>query len=195
MSFAIPIDIAMDVAQQLRTSGKVARSRSGVQAQELTRGLAASFGLQEPRGAQVANVVRGGPAGKAGQQPGDIALSLNGQPVQSLADLARLVAGVKPGTTVTAEIWRKGRNVPIKITTVELAAPAPAAGGDATLAAKAGLYLSEIPTMQRRSLGIEGGVLVHRAEGAALRAGIQPGDLILRFNDVSVRGVSQWNRC
>jgi serine protease Do len=195
VSFAIPIDIAMDVAQQLRTSGKVARSRSGVQAQELTRGLAASFGLQEPRGAQVANVVRGGPAGKAGQQPGDIALSLNGQPVQSLADLARLVAGVKPGTTVTAEIWRKGRNVPIKITTVELAAPAPAAGGDATLAAKAGLYLSEIPTMQRRSLGIEGGVLVHRAEGAALRAGIQPGDLILRFNDVSVRGVSQWNRC
>ncbi|SPC07751.1 putative periplasmic serine endoprotease DegP-like [Cupriavidus oxalaticus] len=191
VSFAIPIGIAMDVAQQLRTSGKVARSRIGVQAQELTRGLAASFGLQEPRGALVANVERGGPADKAGLQPGDIVLSLNGQPVQSSADLARLVAGVKPATTVTAEIWRKGRNVPIKITTVELAAPSPAAGAGATSAAKTGLYLSEIPTMQRRSLGIEGGALVQRAEGAALRAGIQAGDLILRLNDVPVQGVSQ----
>lgn len=191
VSFAIPIGIAMDVAQQLRTSGKVARSRIGVQAQELTRGLAASFGLQEPRGALVANVERGGPADKAGLQPGDIVLSLNGQPVQNSADLARLVAGVKPGTTVTAEIWRKARNVPIKITTVELAAPSPAAGSGTTSAAKTGLYLSEIPAMQRRSLGIEGGALVQRAEGAALRAGIQPGDLILRFNDVPVQGVSQ----
>lgn len=191
VSFAIPIAIAMEVAQQLRTSGKVARSRIGVQAQELTRGLAASFGLQEPRGALVVKVEQGGPAEKAGLQPGDIVLSLSGQPVQNSADLARLVAGVKPGTTVTAEVWRKGGNVPIKITTVELAAPSPAAGSGAKLAAKAGLYLSEIPAMQRRSLGIEGGVLVHRAEGAALRAGIQPGDLILRLNDVPVQGLSQ----
>ena len=193
LSFAIPIDIAMDVAQQLRTSGKVTRSRIGVQVQELTRELAASFGLKEPRGALVSMVEKGGPAGKAGMREGDIVLSLNGQPVQDSADLARLVAGTKPGTTVAAEVWRNGRSIPLKITTVELAAPQAAAGGSgagATLAAKSGLVVSEIPVEQRRALGIEGGVLVHKAEGPALRAGIQPGDIILKFNDMPVQGMS-----
>ncbi|HEX7634218.1 MAG TPA: trypsin-like peptidase domain-containing protein [Noviherbaspirillum sp.] len=122
LSFAIPIDIAMDVAQQLRTSGKVARSRIGIQAQEITRELAASFGLNEPRGALVSMVGTGGPADEAGIREGDIVLSLNGQPVQNSADLARLVAGTKPGTTVTVEVWRNGGSIPLAITTVELVA-------------------------------------------------------------------------
>ena len=194
LSFAIPIDIAMNVAEQLRATGKVTRSRIGVQVQELTRDLAASFGLKEPRGALVAMVEQGGPAAKAGIQAGDIVLSLNGQPVQNSADLARFVASTKPGTTVTAEVWRKGQIVPIKITTEELVAPAAKGqGGDATAksAGKAGLVVGPMPDEQRRTLKLDHGVLVHRAEGAAARAGIQPGDIILRLNDTPVKSVSQ----
>lgn len=195
LSFAIPIDIAMEIAQQLRTSGKVTRSRIGVQVQELTRDLAASFGLKEPRGALVAMVEKGGPADKAGMQASDIVLSLNGQPVQNSADLARFVASTKPGTVVTAEVWRKGRSIPLKITTVELPAPPSAArgggsGAGAKSAAKTGLVVSDIPAAQRRNLGIEGGVLVRRAEGPAMQAGIRAGDIIQKLNDTEVEGVS-----
>ncbi|WP_420473723.1 DegQ family serine endoprotease [Noviherbaspirillum sp. ST9] len=193
LSFAIPIDIASDVAEQLRTSGKVTRSRIGVQVQELTRELAASFGLQEPRGALVAQVEEGGPAAKAGLQAGDIVMALNGQPVQRSADLARLVAGTKPGTTVTADIWRKGQIVPIKITTAELMAPSAKESSDASAktAARAGLSVGPMPDEQRRTLKLDHGVLVHNAEGPAARAGIRPGDIILRINDMPVKDVAQ----
>ncbi|GAB3551676.1 DegQ family serine endoprotease [Noviherbaspirillum agri] len=194
LSFAIPIDIASDVADQLRTAGKVTRSRIGVQVQELTRELAASFGLKEPRGALVAQAEEGGPAAKAGIQSGDIIVALNGQPVQRAADLARLVAGTKPGTTVTADVWRKGQIVPIKITTMELVPQAEQGKqGDASAkaAAKAGLLVGPIPDEQRRLLKLDHGVLVHRAEGPAARAGIRPGDIVLRLNDTPVKSVQQ----
>ena len=194
LSFAIPIDIAMEMANQLRATGKVTRSRIGVQVQELTRELAASFGLKEPRGALVAMVEEGGPAAKAGLQAGDIVLSLDGQPVQNSADLARFVASTKPGTTVAAEIWRKGQMVPLRITTAELVAPTTETrGGDATAksAAKAGLVVGPVPDEQRSALKLDHGVLVHRTEGAAARAGIRPGDIILRLNDTPVKSVTQ----
>jgi serine protease Do len=194
LSFAIPIDIAMDVAKQLRTSGKVTRSRIGVQVQELTRDLASSFGLQEPRGALVAMVEEGGPAAKAGMQAGDIVLSLNGQPIQNSADLARLVAGNKPGTTVTADVWRKGQIMPLKITTAELAQPTaqgPAGDASAKSAARAGLTVGPMADEQRRSLKLDHGVLVHSADGPAAQAGIRPGDIILRFADTPVKSVQQ----
>ena len=198
VSFAIPIDIAMNIAEQLRANGKVTRSRIGVQVQEMTRELAASFGLKEPRGALVAAVEKGGPADKAGLRSGDVVLSLNGQAIETSADLARFVASTKPGSTVTAEVWRKGQTVPLKITT-ELqrnAAETASSGGRqprSAAAGRSGLTVSDIPAPQRSSLGIESGVLVQRAEGAAVRAGIQGGDIILKVNDVPVKNVAQLN--
>ncbi|HEY0844463.1 MAG TPA: Do family serine endopeptidase [Noviherbaspirillum sp.] len=121
ISFAIPIDIAINIANQLRETGKVTRGRIGVQVQELTVDLAAGLGLKEPRGALVSAIERGGPADKAGMQPGDVVLSLNGQQIQNSADLARFVAGTRPGTTVPVEIWRKGNTLSLKVTVAELA--------------------------------------------------------------------------
>ncbi|GAB3538083.1 DegQ family serine endoprotease [Noviherbaspirillum agri] len=123
ISFAIPIDIAMDVAKQLRENGEVTRGRIGVQVQELTVDLANSFGLKEPVGALVAAVEKGGPAHKAGIVPGDVILSLNGQKVETSADLARLVAGTKPGTAVDIEVWRKGSSAVVKATVDKLEEP------------------------------------------------------------------------
>lgn len=120
ISFAIPIDVAMGVVQQLRETGKVTRGRIGIQVQELTVDLANSFGLKEARGALVAAVQKGGPADKAGIQPGDVILSLNGKAVEDSADLARAVGTTKPGATVDAEIWRKGERKTIKVKVEEL---------------------------------------------------------------------------
>lgn len=193
VAFAIPIDLAVNVAEQLRATGKVSRSRIGVQVQELSRDLAASFGLQEARGALVAAVESGGPADRAGMQVGDVILSVDGQAVQGAADLARLVASNKPGTPITVDVWRNKQRIPLKITTAEVPSPASAQaqGGGGETVGKAGLSVTEIPDEQRRSLELDHGVLVHRAEGSALQAGIQPGDIILRINNTPVKSVAQ----
>lgn len=117
ISFAIPIDIAMDVANQLRETGKVTRGRIGVQTQELTVELASALGLKEPAGALVAAVQRGGPADRAGIEPGDVILSFAGHRVTNAADLARFVGGSKPGNKVNADIWRRGaaRTVSVQV--------------------------------------------------------------------------------
>lgn len=120
ISFAIPIGIAMNIAQQLREKGSVTRGRIGVQIQELTVELASSFGLEEPRGALVAGVEQGGPAAQAGIKPGDILLSLDGEAVESAADLARFVAGTQPGNTAAVEIWREGKKLQAKVQVGEL---------------------------------------------------------------------------
>lgn len=195
LSFAIPIDIAMNVANQLQANGKVTRSRIGVQVQEVTRDLAASFGLKEPRGALVAMVEQGGPAYQGGVQVGDVVLSVNGQPIERSADLARLVAGNKPGSTIDVEVWRKGYPVPLKIVTAELMPSSAQAGapGDpqAKASARAGLTVGPMPDEQRRNLKLDHGVLVLDADGAAARAGIRAGDIILRVSDVPLKTVSQ----
>ncbi len=116
ISFAIPIDIAMGISNQLRVAGKVTRGRIGVQLQELTLDLAKSLGLKDAQGALIAAVQQGGPADKAGIKPGDVVISFNGQPVQTIADLARLVGSAKPGTIVNAEVLREGKSLFVKIT-------------------------------------------------------------------------------
>jgi serine protease Do len=194
LSFAIPIDIALDVAKQLRANGKVTRGRIGVQAQELTVELAASFGLKEPRGALVAMVEKGGPAAKAGIQPGDVILGVNGHPVEDSADLARYIAGSKPGTTATVDVWRKGGHVPVKVTLGELAAKPSVTGeseAEQNAPDAAGLVLGELTPEQRKQLDVPSGVLVRGATGAARRAGVQPGDIIVSINRQPVNSIAE----
>ncbi|MDQ9169629.1 Do family serine endopeptidase [Oxalobacteraceae bacterium R-40] len=120
IAFAIPINIAIDISKQLRESGKVTRGWIGIRVQELTVDLAAAFGLKEPKGTLVSAVQQGGPADKAGIQPGDVILSLNGQEIRESADLARFVGGSRPGANVKAEIWRKGSALTLDVTLGEL---------------------------------------------------------------------------
>lgn len=122
ISFAIPIDIAMGVAKELRETGKVTRGRIGVQVQEVTVDLAAGFGLKEPQGALVAAVEPNAPAQKAGIRAGDVILAMNGEPVDDSASLARFVANTKPGTTIEAEVWRKGEKLRIPVRVEEMPA-------------------------------------------------------------------------
>jgi serine protease Do len=191
VSFAIPIDIALDVVKQLRATGKVTRGRIGVQAQEMTVELAASFGLKEPRGALVAMVEKGGPAAKAGIQPGDVILAINGRPVEDSSDLARDIAGSKPGTTVNIDVWRKGAHVPVKVTLGELAAKPPAEGeAEQGTPDAAGLVLGELTADERKQLDVPSGVLVRGVTGAAQRAGVQPGDVIVSINRQPVNSIA-----
>lgn len=193
LSFAIPITLAMDIAKQLQESGKVTRSRIGVQVQEVTRELASSFGLTEPRGALVSKIEQGGPAERGGVKPGDIVLAIDKQQVKNSGDLVRSIAGVKPGATISAEVWRNGKTIPLKITTAELIPAAAARAGSPTAkaAAAAGLALNEVPDELRRNLAIDAGVLVQDSQGPAARAGIRPGDVIQSVNYAPVTSVPE----
>ncbi len=116
IAFAIPIDIAMGIAKQLRETGKVVRGYLGVQLQELTQDIASSLGLKDANGALISAVQRGGPADKAGIKPGDVVVAFNGQAVQTTADFARLVGETKPGTTVSVDLLRGGKRETVKVT-------------------------------------------------------------------------------
>jgi serine protease Do len=117
VSFAIPIDVAMEIQNQLRLSGKVSRGRLGVVIQEVSRELADSLGLSKPMGAVVNAVEKGGPAEKAGLEPGDVILKFDGKSINSSADLPRMVGVTRPGTRSVVQVWRKGsmRDVPVTV--------------------------------------------------------------------------------
>jgi len=203
LSFAIPIDVAMDIADQLRINGKVTRGRIGVVIQEVSKELAETFGLSKAAGALVSGVDPEGPAAKAGIETGDIILRFNGKPIGTSGDLPRTVAGVKPGTRSTVEVWRKGNSREFSVTVAELSdedmtgrAPqrkrqdkAPPSVG------KLGLGLSELTPNQRRQLDLKTGVVVEEVlqGGAAAKAGLRRGDIILQVNDQDVRSIEQFN--
>ena len=202
ISFAIPIDVAMDVQAQLRATGKVSRGRIGVVIQELTKELAESFGLATAQGAVVNAVERGGPADKAGVEAGDIILKFDGKPVANSSDLPRIVAGSKPGTKITMQVWRKGALRDLTVVVGEVAEE----GGKTAKAAKPteqaanrlGLVVSELNAEQRRELKISGGLLVEEVRGSAARSELRAGDVILalivRGENVELRSVAQFNK-
>ena len=200
LSFAIPIDVAMDVSNQLRTGGKVTRGWLGVVIQEVTKELADSFGLSKPQGALVANVEKGGPAEKAGLEPSDIILKFDNKDVKTSADLPRLVGAVKPGAKSTVQVWRKGAAKDIAVAIGEIpvdkgpSTPLPFKRGKTENIGKLGLTLADLTADQRKELKITAGVLVEDVKGAAARAGLQAGDVILAINNSEVKSIEQFNQ-
>jgi serine protease Do len=203
ISFAIPIDEAMRVADQLRESGRVIRGRIGVGIAEVTRDVAEPLGLPRAAGALVRSVERGGPAEKAGVEVGDIILRFDGRQIDRASDLPRLVGGTRPGTSVTLQVWRRGQQRDLSITVDELKpevtarAGGPGQGGAQPPAQPAmnalGLAVVDVPADRLAQLRIKGGALVQGVEGAAASAGLRAGDIVLGVNNTEVTGASQFN--
>jgi serine protease Do len=200
LSFAIPIDVANDIAQQLRTSGKVTRGRIGVVIQPLTKELADGFGLSRPQGALVNSVEKGGPADKAGVEPGDVILRFDGKAVTSSEDLPRIVGATRPGAKATMQIWRNKSPRDLQVVVGEMqderAARQARRGGKppAVAPSQYGLTLSDLTDAQRSELKVSGGVLVENVQGAGARAGVRRGDVILAVNNQDVTSVEQFNQ-
>jgi serine protease Do len=200
ISFAVPIDEVMRVADQLKKTGRVTRGRLGVQISEVTRDVAESLGLGKARGAEVSMVEAGGPAEKGGIKVGDIILKFNGQPIDTTRDLPRLVGAAKVGTQASVTVWRRGAQLEVPVTIVALeddkavaAKPQPSKPSPGAAPNALGLHVSNLSAEQRRSLKIEGGVIVDASEGRASTAGVRTGDLILQMNNVEIKDAAQFN--
>ncbi|MDX8398644.1 MAG: DegQ family serine endoprotease [Gallionellaceae bacterium] len=203
LSFSIPIDVAMDVVKQLRSTGKVTRGRIGVVIQDVTRELADSFGLSQATGALISNVEKNGPADKAGVKASDVILKFDGKVVKGSIDLPRIVAGTYPGSKVTVELWRKGAVHDVTLLVGEIVDNAQAAQQGHKNAGKAaphsesferlGLELAELTTEQKAELKIADGLLVISVKGAAERSDLSRGDIILAIGNFAIKSVSQFN--
>ncbi len=199
ISFAVPIDEAIRVSDQLRKTGKVARGRLGVQIGEVSKDVAESLGLGRARGAEVSLVEAGGPADKAGIKTGDIILKFNGAAIEKSADLPRQVGASTIGSKATVSVWRKGQQVDIPVTIAMLeedkaaaAKPSPKKPKPEAVANAIGLHVSNLTDAQKKDAKSDG-VLVDAAEGSAAQAGIKAGDMILQLNNVDVKDARQFN--
>ena len=192
LSFAIPIDVAMDVAEQLRDTGRVSRGWLGVLIQDVTRELAESFGMARPEGALVARVLDGSPAERAGFAVGDVLLSFDAHPIERSSDLPPIVGRTRVGREVEVEILRDGQSMTLVVTTDELpdddVQVAAARPPDEVEADRLGLVVRDLSDEERASFDVaDHGVLVGRvADGPARRAGIREGDVILMLNNEKV---------
>jgi serine protease Do len=202
LSFSIPIDVAMDVVNQLRATGKVTRGRIGVSIQEVTRELADSFGLPKAAGALISGVEKGGPADKAGVRASDVILKFDGKAVSSSADLPRIVAATKPGLKVGVQLWRKGSTLDVTLVVGEIQADGVAvaqrggrAGKDGASESETrlGLVVSELNEQQKAELEVEGGLVVEDLKGPAARSQLQRGDVILAVGNVEIHNFDQFN--
>ena len=204
ISFAVPIDEAIRVSEQLKKNGKVTRGRIGVQIGEVSKEVAESLGLKSAQGAEVSLVEPGGPADKAGIKAGDIILKFNGVPVNRSSDLPRLVGGTALASKATVTVWRKGQQLDLPVTVAELEGDKVAKAGkgkgkggaaepEAAKANALGLKVSDLTAEQKKELGVDGGVVVDAAEGVAGRAGVQEGDVLLQLNNIEVKDVKQFN--
>jgi len=198
ISFAIPIDEAIRISDQLRTQGKIVRGRIGVLIGEVSRDVAEAIGLQRAAGALVSSVESDGPADKSGVEPGDVFIKYDGKPVESSSDLRRMVAGTKPGSKVGASVWRNGASRDLQITVGEMQPDQSRLGradpGHPTPATTdaLGLVVSDVSADQQKELKIKGAVQVDGVDGPAALGGIRVADLILSINSVEVTGAKQF---
>jgi len=199
ISFAVPIDEVIRVADQLRTTGHVTRGRIGVQIGEVTKEVAESLGLPRAQGVQIQRVEPGSPAERGGLEAGDIILKFNGTTIERSTDLRRMVGATKPGVRAAVTVWRKGATRDIVLTIAELEPEKPVrkderkSKPEQQQANALGLIVSDLAEAQRRELKVDGGVVVESADGPAARAGLQAGDVILRLNNNDVKDAKQFN--
>ena len=192
LSFAIPIDEAMRVKDELVKTGHVSRGRLGVAVQGVNQTLADSFGLQKPVGALVSSVDPGGPAAKAGLQAGDVILAVNGNPVNDSTDLPSQIASMKPGSKATLDVWRDKSKKQMTVTLGSLSDTKVADNGQkATEQGRLGVAVRPLTPQERSGTSLAHGLLVQQASGPAASAGIQPGDVILAVNGRPVTSVEQ----
>jgi len=192
LSFAIPIDVAIRIQEQLVKHGKVTRGRLGISVQELNQGLAASFGLKTPRGALVSSVEPGSPAEKAGLQAGDIIVKLGDKEIEHSNDLPVLVADITPGSKTSIEVIRKGSSKVLPITVGEMkpvkAVQETESGSEP---GRLGVSVRPLSAEELASVGLQSGLLIETVSGPAARAGVQEGDVILALNGNPVRSVDE----
>jgi len=195
LSFAIPIDVANNVRQQLVANGKVTRGRIGVQIQEVDAKMADSFTLDRPRGALVSDVIEGGPAEKAGVKSGDVILSVNGKDVERSAQLPGVISAIKPGDSAKVDVWRDGGMKTLSVKVEEFQEETQkVANRDVEEPAKAdklGLSVRPLGADERKNAETEGYLLVEDVTGAAAQAGVRPGDVILKINGKPVRSIAE----
>jgi serine protease Do len=196
ISFAIPIDEAVRVSEQLRATGKVQRGRLGVQIDQVSKEVAESLGLSKAQGALVRGVEQGSPAEKAGLEPGDIILKFEGKAIEKSSDLPRMVGNTKPGTRSAIQVWRRGSFKDMHITVGEFDADKPLKKASAAekpqsgnVSQVLGVTVSELTDAQKKELKLRGGVRVDAVAEPASRAGIQEGDVILALANIETPNV------
>jgi serine protease Do len=200
ISFAIPIDEAIRVSEQLRTSGRVQRGRIGVQIDQVSKDVAESLGLAKAQGALVRSVEAGSPADKAGVEAGDIITRFEGKPIEKSADLPRMVGSVKPGSKASLTVWRRGSSKELQVVVGEVEpdktvqkAVAPAEKPPASNAAQfLGFSVSELSDAQRQELKLRGGVRVETVAEPATRAGLREGDIVMAVANTEIRNVKEF---
>jgi serine protease Do len=195
LSFAIPIDVASRIKDQIVTTGKVQHAKLGIQIQEVGQDFADSFKLDAPEGALVANIERGGSADKAGLKAGDIIRKVNGQPIVASLDLPAIISMSRPGEKVKLDVWRDGKFIQVEAKLADASDKVAAAddeeAGPSDKGSKLGLALRPLDSNERRRSGIASGLLVEDADGAAATAGVRPGDVLLAINGKTVTTVEQ----
>jgi len=202
ISFAIPMDEAVRVSEQLRATGRVTRGRIGVQIEQVTKEVAESIGLGQPYGALVRGVETDGPADKAGVEAGDIIIKFDGKKVEKSSDLPRMVGATKPGSKSALTVFRRGASKDLTVTVAEIEAEKEVAKApekapktnENKMALAMGLDLIELPADVKKELKIKGGVQVSAASGAAARAGLREGDVIMSVANVVVNSVAGFEK-
>jgi serine protease Do len=200
VSFSVPINLAMNTVEQLKTTGKVSRGMIGVQIQGVTRADAQNLGLPQVSGALVAVVSPGSAAEKAGVKPRDVILAYNGQTIDQQSDLPLLVGNTKPGTTAELKVFRDGKSLTLPVTVGELPSEkmtAASFGGESPSKRRnaLGLTVEDITAEQRKELGMkdQNGVVASEVSGAARRSNLQPGDIVLMVGRQSIKSASDFN--